>query len=116
MAMTYDNTAPLTKMDFAADYANTSPNALIVTSAAGGSGQTKLTVAGMVSASNKLMAFIGAPASIAKGCKPGKEWTEIKSGSTVIAATTGMGATVVELDDKGKVISIGYCASVTAGT
>lgn len=115
MAMTYDNTVPLTKMDFAADYANTSPNALIVTSAAGAAGQTKLTVAGMVNASNTLMAFIGAPASIAKGCKPGKEWTEIKSGSTGITATTGMGATVVELDADGKVISIGYCASVTAG-
>lgn len=115
MAMTYDNTAPTTKMDFANDYANTSPNALIVTSAAGSSGQTKLTVAGAVNASNKLMAFVGAPVSIAKGMTPGKEWTEIKSGSTGIAATTGMGATVVELDAKGKVISIGYCASVTAG-
>ena len=115
MAQTYDNTAVTTVMDFTTDYVNTSPNALIVTSAAGSSGQTKLTVAGMVNASNKLMAFIGAPASIAKGCKPGKEWAEIKSGSTGIEATTGMGATVVELDDKGKVISIGYCASVTAG-
>ena len=115
VAMTYDNTAPITKMDFVTDYANTSPNALIVTSAAGSSGQTKLTVAGAVSASNKLMAFIGAPAPIAKGMTPGKEWTEIKSGSTAIPATTGMGATVVELDKDGKVISIGYLASVTAG-
>ena len=97
------------------DHSNTSPNALIVTSAAGASGQTKLTVAGAVSASNKLMAFVGAPASIAKGMTPGKEWTEIKSGATAIPATTGMGATVVELDKDGKVISIGYCASVTAG-
>mgnify|MGYP003293578648 CR=1 FL=1 len=79
-------------------------------------GKTTLTVAGMVNASNKLMAFIGAPASIAKGCKPGKDWTEITSGVTAIDTTTGMGATVVELDDEGKVISIGYCASVTAGT
>lgn len=115
MAMTYDNTVPTTKMDFANDHSNTSPNALIVTSAAGASGQTKLTVAGAVSASNKLMAFVGAPASIAKGMTPGKEWTEIKSGATAIPATTGMGATVVELDEDGKVISIGYCASVTAG-
>ena len=115
MAQTYDNTVPITKMDFTTDYVNTSPNALIVTSAAGGAGQTKLTVAGAVSAANKLMAFVGAPASIAKGSKPGKDWTEIKSGSTGIAATTGMGATVVELDADGKVISIGYCASVTAG-
>lgn len=116
VAFTYDNTVPLTKMAFATDYVNTSPNALIVTSAAGGSGATKLTVAGAVNASNKLMAFIGAPAAIAKGDVPGKDWTEITSGSTVVTAKTGMGATVVELDDKGKVISIGYCGSVTAGT
>lgn len=114
-ALTYDNTVPLTKMDFANDYANTSPNALIITSAAGASGQTKLTVAGAVSASNKFMAVVGAPVAIAKGMVPGKEWTVIKSGSTAISATTGMGATVVELDKDDKVISIGYCASVTAG-
>lgn len=115
VGVTYDNTAVTTAMTFATDYANTPANALIVTSASGGTGKTTLTVAGMVNASNKLMAFIGAPASIAKGCKPGKDWTEITSGSTAIPATTGMGATVVELDDKGKVISIGYLASVTAG-
>lgn len=115
VGMTYNNSTVLTKMDFAADYANTPANALIVTSAAGSAGNTKLTVAGAVNASNKLMALVGAPASIAKGAEPGKDWTEIKSGSTNIAATTGMGATVVELDKEGKVISIGYCASVTAG-
>lgn len=115
MAQTYDNTPVTTAMDFTADYVNTSPNALIVTSASGGTGKTKLTVAGAVNASNTLKAFIGAPAAIAKGSTPGKEWVEIKSGSTTIDATTGMGATVVELDVEGKVISIGYCASVTAG-
>lgn len=115
MALTYDNTLVTTAMDFTADYVNTSPNALIVTSASGGTGKTKLTVAGAVNASNTLKAFIGAPAAIAKGSTPGKEWVEIKSGSTTIDATTGMGATVVELDVEGKVISIGYCASVTAG-
>jgi hypothetical protein len=61
------------------------------------------------------MAFVGAPASIVKGSKPGNDWTEIKSGATEIAAATGMGATVAELDEHGKVISIGYCSSVTAG-
>lgn len=115
VAMTYDNTEVLTKMSFKPDYANTAANALVVTSAAGGSGMTKLTVAGYVSGSNKLMAFVGAPVAISKGDKPGKGWTEIKSGTTTLAATTGMGATVVELDEDGKVISIGYCASVTAG-
>lgn len=115
VAVTYDNTDPVTRMSFAPDYANTAPNALVVTSAAGGSGQTKLTVAGVISASNKLMAYVGAPVAIAKGNKPGKDWTEIKSGSTAIAAVSGAGATVVELDETGKVVSIGYCASVTAG-
>lgn len=115
VGMTYDNTAVTTKMDFATDYVNTPANALIVTSAAGSAGTTKLTVAGAVNASNKLMALVGAPAVIAKGDKPGSEWTEIKSGTTNVAAATGAGATVVELDKAGKVISIGYCASVTAG-
>lgn len=115
MAQTYDNTPVTTVMDFATDYVNTSPNALIVTSAAGAAGMTKLTVAGAVNASNKLKAFIGAPASIVKGDVPGKDWNDIVSGTSEIVATTGMGATVVELDEKGKVISIGYCSSVTAG-
>lgn len=115
VALTYDNTEVLTAMSFKPDYANTAPNALVVTSAAGGAGQTKLSVAGVVNSGNKLMALVGAPAAIAKGSVPGKGWIEIKSGSTAISATTGMGATVVELDADGKVISIGYCASVTAG-
>lgn len=115
VAMTYDNTEVLTKMDFKPDYANTAANALVVTSASGGAGMTKLTVAGTVSGSHKLMAIVGAPAAIAKGDKPGKGWTEIKSDTTTLAATTGMGATVVELDEDGLVISIGYCANVTAG-
>lgn len=116
VALTYDNTPVTTVLDFATDYVNTSPNALIVTSAAGAAGTTKLTVAGAMNASNKLKAFIGAPASIVKGDTPGKGWVTIVSGTTEIPATTGMGATVVELDENGKVISIGYCSSVTAGT
>lgn len=115
VGVTYDNTVPVTKMSFANDYANTPANSLVVTAAAGTSGKTKLTVAGAVNASNKLMAIVGAPAPIVKGAKPGKGWTEIKSGTTEINAATGMGATVVELDEDGKVVSIGYCASVTAG-
>lgn len=115
VAMTYDNTEVLTKMSFKTDYANTPANALVVTSASGGAGLTKLTVAGAVDPANKLMALVGAPAAIAKGCKPGKDWTAIQSGTTTLPATTGMGATVVELDKDGLVISIGYCASVTAG-
>ena len=116
MAQTYDNTPVITTMDFATDYVNTSPNALVITSASGGAGKTMLTVAGAVNPSNKLMALIGAPAAITKGSAPGKEWTAITSGTTALTATSGMGATVVELDTEGKVISIGYLASVTAGT
>lgn len=115
VGVTYDNTEVTTKMDFVPDYANTPINSLVVTSAAGGSGKTKLTVAGMVSGTNKLMAYVGYPVSINKGDKPGKEFVEIKSGVTAIDAATGSGATVVELDAAGKIISVGYCASVQAG-
>lgn len=115
VGVAYDNTQPVTKMSFATDYANTPANALVVTSAAGAAGKTKLTVAGAVNPANTLKAIVGAPASIAKGEVPGKAWTEIKSGATEVDANTGMGATVVELDKEGKVISIGYCASVSAG-
>lgn len=115
VAMTYDNTDVLTTMDFAYDHANTNPNSLIVTSAASTSGNTILTVAGAVSAANTLMAFVGAPASIRMGDIPGDGWITIVSGTTKVKAATGSGVTVVELDKDGKVISIGYCASVTAG-
>lgn len=115
VALTYDNTNVTTELSFAAGYANTTPNSLIVTSAAGGAtGETKLTVAGAVNAGNKLMAFVGAPVSIGMGDVPGKGWVTIVSGTTNLAAATGSGATVVELDGSGKVISIGYIASVTA--
>ena len=115
VGVTYDNTAVTVAMKFATDYANTPANALVVTSAAGASGKTILTVAGAVNASNTLKAFVGAPVAIVKGAEPDGHWTEIESGTTAIAAKTGAGATVVELDEHGKVISIGYCASVTAG-
>lgn len=115
VALTYDNTNVTTELSFAADYANTIPNSLIVTSAAGdATGETKLTVAGAVNAGNKLKAFVGAPVSIGMGDVPGKGWVPIVSGTTNLAAATGSGATVVELDGSGKVISIGYIASVTA--
>lgn len=115
VAFTYDNTEVLTAMSFKPDYVNTDPNALIVTSAASGSGNTILTIAGAVSAANTLKAHVGAPASIGKGEVPGDSWITIVSGTTKVKAATGSGVTVVELDDAGKVISIGYCASVTSG-
>ena len=117
VGVTYDNTEVTTAMKFAPDYVNTPVNSLVVTSAAGtASGETKLTVAGVVSASNVLKAYVGAPAAIEKGSKPGKGWTTIVSGTTDLAAPSGSGVTVVELDADGCVISVGYCASVTAHT
>lgn len=116
VGVTYDNTTVTTTMNFATDYANTPANALVVTSAAGGSGKTTLTVAGVVAAGNTLMAYVGAPVAIAKGDVPGKTWTKVVSGVTALEAKAGAGATVVELDSTGKVISIGYCSSVTVGT
>lgn len=115
VGVSYNNTDVMTKIDFTADYANTNPNSLIVTSAASTSGNTILTVAGAVSSANTLKAFVGAPVSIGMGEEPGDSWLAIVSGSTKVKASTGSGVTVVELDAKGKVISIGYCASVTAG-
>lgn len=115
VAMTYDNTNVTTELSFAADYANTTPNSLVITSAMGSSsGKTKLTVAGAVNAANTFKAFVGAPAAIGMGEIPGNGWTTIKSGTTQLDAATGSGVTVVELDKNGKVISIGYLASVTA--
>lgn len=115
VALTYDNSDVTTTMAFAPDYANTSANSLVVTSAAGTtSGTTVLTVAGAVNSANKLMAFVGAPAAVSRGDVPDGKWETIVSGTTAIKAPTGSGVTVVELDDAGRVISVGYCASVTA--
>lgn len=117
VAVTYDNSAVTTAVTFARDYVNSSPNSLVVTSAAGtASGDTVLTVAGTVSQTNALKYFVGAPAAIGMGDKPGKEWKDLVSGTTQVTAATGSGVTVVELDGAGRVISIGYCASVTAKT
>lgn len=112
----YDNTAVTTGIAFAADYANTALNALVVTSAAGETvGTTKLTVAGMVSSSNKLAAIVsGAPVSVEAGNKPGAGWTTIVSGTTALKADSGVGVTVVELDADGKIISVAYVPSVTS--
>ena len=60
------------------------------------------------------MAFVGAPAAVSRGDVPDGKWETIVSGTTAIKTPTGSGVTVVELDDAGRVISVGYCASVTA--
>lgn len=115
VAVSYNNTPVTTSIDFAVDYVNSDPNVLIVTSAAGtASGTTVLTVTGRISNDNALYAVIGAPASIAMGDKPSSHWTKFVSGTDAIKAATGTGATVVETDADGRVVSIGYLASVTA--
>lgn len=76
----------------------------------------KLTVAGAVSASNTFKAFVGAPAAAAKGDVPGKGWTTIVSGHHEHCRAYRLRRHGGELDENGCVISIGYCASVTAKT
>lgn len=116
VAVSYDNTEVTTEMKFASDYANTDLNALVVTSAAGTkAGQTVLTVSGAVSAANTLKACVsGSPMKVEKGMAPDESWKDIVSGTTVLAAAGGVGITVVELDEKGKVISVGYLAAATS--
>ena len=118
VAVTYDNTAVTTSMSFSSDYANERPNALVVTSAAGVTSKTTvLTVAGVRSSGNRLAAKIGSAADVTMGrALSGGGWEDIKSGVTEVKATTGNGVTVVELDEDGKAVSVGYIASVTART
>lgn len=111
----YANTNPTTEMTFATDYAGNGLNSLIVTAAAGSTnGKTVLTVSGAVSNSNDLYAVAnGAPVSIeAGGTIKTSDWTKITSGSTQVTAAAGVGITVVELDGDGRVVSLGYVASV----
>lgn len=111
VGVSYDNTDVTTTHDFAPDYANMDLGVLTVTSAAGtASGQTKLTVSGN---EGDLMVKVGAqPAAVKPGMKPSSKWTAYTSGSDLTAAT-GSYATVVEVDDFGKVVAAGS-AAVTA--
>lgn len=107
----YDNTDVTTTHDFAPDYANMDLGILTVTSAAGSaSGKTKLTVSGN---EGDLMVKVGAqPAAVKPGMKPTSKWTAYTSGTDLDAAT-GSYATVVEVDDFGKVVAAGS-VTVTA--
>lgn len=59
------------------------------------------------------MVKVGAqPAAVKPGMKPSSKWTAYTSGSDLTAAT-GSYATVVEVDDFGKVVAAGS-AAVTA--
>lgn len=117
VAVSYDNTEVTADMTFAVDYANTDLNALIVTSAAGSAKNTTvLSVAGTVSGSNTLKAIAsGAPVSVTPGMIVGDDWSKLTAGSN-FAAANGVGVTVVELDAKERVISVGYLAAVTSKT
>lgn len=117
VAVSYDNTEVTTSMSFKPDYANDALNALIITSAAGSAKDTTvLTVAGMISASNKLAAIAGAPVAITPGLMPGTEWTPITSGSGNFAAKNGAGVTVIEIAPDGRVASAGYLPAATSKT
>lgn len=118
VAVSYDNTDVTTAMEFAVDYTNSDLNALIVTSAAGSAVKTTvLTVAGAVSSANTLKAIAsGAPVSVVAGMEVDESWKTITSGSGNFPAANGVGVTVVELDAKDKVISVGYLAAATSKT
>lgn len=115
VAVSYNNSAVVTEMPFATDYANTRLNALICTAAEGNAaGQTVVTVAGSISAENDLYASVsGGLVPIIPGGRIGSTgWTKITSGTTPITAAAGVGITVVELDKDGRIVSAGYVASV----
>lgn len=111
VGVSYDNTDVTTTHDFAPDYANMDLGVLTVTSAAGSaSGKTKLTVSGN---EGDLMVKVGAqPVAVKPGMKPNSKWTAYTSGADLTAAT-GSYATVVEVDDFGKVVAAGS-VTVTA--
>lgn len=115
VAINYNNTEVTTEISFAPDYANTALNVLICTAAAGTSGKTKVTVAGQVNGSNKLMYKAKATSDgLAVGDIPAG-YTALKSGTTEITAATGTPIAVVEVDASGAVVSAGNVLAV-AGT
>lgn len=108
-----DNIDPTTSVAFASDHANTALNALIVTSAAGtNAGDTKVTVAGAVSATGTLKYIAGGQAvAVKRGQAVGSDWSTFKSGDDITVAT-GQVITVVELGTDKKVISVGSATAV----
>lgn len=114
VAINYSNVDVTTEISFAPDYANAELNSLICTAAAGSSGKTKVTVAGPVSGSNKLM-YKATPTGkgIAVGAKP-SGYTQFTSGSTEIAAATGTTLSIIEVDADGLIISAGWVSAVAA--
>ena len=113
VGVSYDNTDVTTTHEFDPDYANMDLGVLTVTSAAGtSSGQTKLTVSGN---DGDLKVKVGAqPAAVKPGMKPNSKWTAYTSG-TDLKAATGSYATVVEIDEFGKVVAAGSVAVTANG-
>ena len=116
LAINYANAAVITSYDFKPDYANTKLNALVCTAAAGtGSGNTVVTVSGAKESSPELKYAVRSSVSLKVGDKlKGSEWEDLTSGSTQIAAAAGAPITVVEVDAKDRVISVGNVAAVPA--
>lgn len=109
----YKNTAPKTTTTFGVDYINEGLGTLIVTTAAGASGKTTVTVAGNASANKLRYKLAGAPLSVEAGEKLAASWSAMTSGAAV-AAATGNVITVVEIDSAGKAVKLGS-ATCTAG-
>ena len=108
----FRNTQPTTSISFAPDLANEKLGTLIVTTAAGGSGKSVVTVAGNGSGTLKYQTG-GQAIAVGNGERLGKEWLNMPTNKT-IAAKNGETVTVVELDEAGRAVAAGS-GSVTAG-
>ena len=113
VVVSYNNTDPVTELDFSYDAAGAGLNALIITAAAGTkTGDTKLTVAGAAFESPTLVYKVG---TVEHGVNAGLElddsWTALPANTNVTAAA-GVPVTVIELDADKKVVSLGVVASV----
>ena len=108
----FRNTQPTTSISFAPDLANEKLGTLIVTTAAGGSGKSVVTVAGNGSGTLKYQTG-GQAIAVGNGERLGKNWLDMPTNKT-IAAKSGETVTVVELDEAGRAVAAGS-GSVTAG-
>ena len=113
--LNYANTDPTTAKEFPIDYANADMNILTVVAAAGtATGDTVLTVSNTIDTDApvlkyKLRASID---NINVGDKPRGTWTDLTSGTTQITAAAGVQIAVIELDEAGRIVSVGSTASV----
>lgn len=101
----YNNADPAVTKTFATDYANTDIGTLIVTTAAGASGKTVLTVAGNTDGAVLMYKLAGGPLSIQNGATL-TGYTALPANKTISAAT-GEYVTVAELDAAGKAVKAG---------